>query len=297
MRARAAHKDPARQAGNRSRVRRERARPASFRLPAADPESRPGDEGFACGWENGWRDQPRRSASSKVAGTQGSAQSSLESLARSPGAPDVSLPDCRIIANRNARQDAPQPRYFLNEGTSKDLSKVSKEIRHERESYRELTGRYIEKSEAIPLKETHYSDLSNKESILKKEGKKDPKNKEIKTKIKRSDSGRSELKINVSVGSKVLIIEPLGVYDCINLGRRIDVQWPSEHQRERGGRNFWGSWVPMPGMDGLVVHKWTPNHRDPKLRSHVDKSILLVQIDDKFVPIAENCVQDLGDEV
>ncbi|KAI8431948.1 hypothetical protein MSG28_004483 [Choristoneura fumiferana] len=166
--------------------------------------------GFACGWENGWRDQPRRSASSKVAGTQGSAQSSLESLARSPGAPDVSLPDCRIIANRNARQDAPQPRYFLNEGTSKDLSKLSKEIRHERESYRELTGRYIEKSEAIPLKETHYSDLSNKESILKKEGKKDPKNKEIKTKIKRSDSGRSELKINVSVGSKVLIIELWG---------------------------------------------------------------------------------------
>lgn len=46
-----------------------------------------------------------------------------------------------------------------------------------------------------------------------------------------------------------------------------------------------------------VVHKWTPNHRDPKLRSHVDKTILLVQIDDKFVPIAENCVQDLGDEV
>lgn len=136
--------------------------------------------------------------------------------------------------------------------TPKDLSKLSKEIRHERESYRELTGRYIEKPEAIPLKETHYSDLSNKESILKKESKKDSKSKEIKTKIKRSDSGRSELKVNVSVGSKVLIIEPLGVYDCINLGRRIDVQWPSEAERERGGRNFWGSWVPIAGMDGLV---------------------------------------------
>lgn len=50
-------------------------------------------------------------------------------------------------------------------------------------------------------------------------------------------------------------------------------------------------------MSPQVVHKWTPNHRDPKLRSHVDKSILLIQIDDKYVPIAENCVQDLGDEV
>lgn len=251
------------------------------------------------GWE-AWRDQPRRAVSAKACTQRAaSADSSLEDLTLEPGALglDLSLPDCKIIANRNARQERDFKRYFLNEITSKDLSKLSKEIRHERESYRDLTGRYTEKPEAIPLKETHYSDLSNKESILKKESKKDSKSKEIKTKIKRSDSGRSELKINVSVGSKVLIIEPLGVYDCINLGRRIDVQWPSEYQRERGGRNFWGSWVPLAGMDGLVVHKWTPNHRDPKLRSHVDKSILLIQIDDKFVPIAENCVQDLGDEV
>ena len=54
------------------------------------------------------------------------------------------------------------------------------------------------------------------------------------------------------MGSKVVITEPLGVYDCINLGRRIDVLWPSESQRERGGRSNWGSWVPTAGMDGLV---------------------------------------------
>ncbi|VVC93426.1 unnamed protein product [Leptidea sinapis] len=98
------------------------------------------------------------------------------------------------------------------------------------------------------VEETQYGDS------MKDIDRKSLKSKEIKTKIKRSDSGRDVL--NISVGSKVLITEPLG-----------------------------------------VVHKWTPNHRDPKLRSHVDKCILLVQIDDKFVPIAENCVQDLGDEV
>nr|XP_026498026.1 protein pecanex [Vanessa tameamea] len=291
------------QPGNRSRVRRDIALPASFRLLAASDNLRPldqtdprlGEDGQSStgGWEFGWREQPRRAASAKVSGSRGSGSGS--SLEEASGL-DVSLPDCKIIANRNARQ-ASFHRYFINEGTSKDLSKLSKDIRHERESYRELTGRYIEKSEAIPLKETHYSDISNKESILKKEAKKDPKPKEIKTKIKRSDSGRSELKANISVGSKVLIVEPLGVYDCINLGRRIDVLWPSEYQRERGGRNYWGSWIPMAGMDGLVVHKWSPNHRDPKLRSHVDKSILLLQLDDRFVPIAETCVQDLGDEV
>ncbi|XP_022827054.1 protein pecanex [Spodoptera litura] len=306
-RPRAAGKEGGRQSGPRMR----RAAPASFRLLGAadgarlEPgagSSQPNDDtqsAAGSNWECAWRDQPRRAASAKVSSSRGgpSAESSLEDLTLTPTGLDLSLPDCKIIANRNARQDRDFKRYYVNEMTPKDLSKLSKEIRHERESYRELTGRYIEKPEAIPLKETHYSDLSNKESILKKEAKKDSKAKEIKTKIKRSDSGRSELKVNVSVGSKVLIIEPLGVYDCINLGRRIDVQWPSEAERERGGRNYWGTWVPLAGMDGLVVHKWTPNHRDPKLRSHVDKSILLIQIDDKFVPIAENCVQDLGDEV
>ncbi|CAK1542907.1 unnamed protein product [Leptosia nina] len=285
------------QPGNRTHMRRERALPASFRLLAVSDNARLAsdhhdehneDSQGPTGWECGWREQPRRAASAKVSSNApASGESSLEDVRATSSGLDVSLPDCKIIANRNAR-------YFINEGTSKDLSKISKEIRHERESYRELTGRYIEKPEAIPLKETHYADSN---STHKKEVKKDSKSKEIKTKIKRSDSGKSDAKMNISVGSKVLILEPLGVYDCINLGRRIDVLWPSEYQRERGGRNFWGSWVPQAGMDGLVVHKWTPNHRDPKLRSHVDKSILLVQIEDRFVPIAETCVQDLGDEV
>ena len=37
--------------------------------------------------------------------------------------------------------------------------------------------------------------------------------------------------------------------------------------------------------------------RDIGRRSHVDKTILLVQIGDKFVPIAESGVTDLGAEV
>ncbi|OWR43082.1 pecanex protein 1, partial [Danaus plexippus plexippus] len=183
--------------------------------------------------------------------------------------------------------------YFINEGTSKDLSKLSKDLRHERESYRELTGRYTEKTEAIALKETHYADTNRELGTRRdrKEAKKD-----AKTKTKRTDSGR-DTRSSISVGSKVLIVEPMGVYDCINLGRRIDVLWPSEYQRERGGRNHWGSWVPLAGMDGVVVHKWIPNAREPTLRSHVDRSILLVQVGDRFVPVAEPCVRDLGDEV
>ncbi|CAH3161495.1 unnamed protein product [Porites evermanni] len=96
---------------------------------------------------------------------------------------------------------------------------------------------------------------------------------------------------------RVRIIDRVHVYDNINLGRRIDVQWPSELMREHGGRSYWKDWNPVEGMEGIVVHRWTPCHRDPARRSHVDRPIVLIKIDDKFVPIAEAGVMDAGVDV
>ncbi|KZC13014.1 PREDICTED: pecanex-like protein 1 [Dufourea novaeangliae] len=121
-------------------------------------------------------------------------------------------------------------------------------------------------------------------------------NSDIKTEIKSetSFSGKVEKE---EVLQRVRIIDPNQVYDAINLGRRIDVIWPDERMRQQGGRSGWKHWVPERGMEGCVVHCWSPNHRDPNRRSHVDKVILLVKIDDKYVPIAEQGVRDLGAEV
>jgi len=44
-----------------------------------------------------------------------------------------------------------------------------------------------------------------------------------------------------------------------------------------------------------VVHIWTPNHPDTRQRSHVDRVILLLQIEDKYVPISESAVEVIGD--
>uniref|UniRef100_T1IPX1 Pecanex-like protein n=1 Tax=Strigamia maritima TaxID=126957 RepID=T1IPX1_STRMM len=96
---------------------------------------------------------------------------------------------------------------------------------------------------------------------------------------------------------RVRIVEPSQIYDTINLGRRIDVQWPDELMRQRGGKNNWKDWTPEKGMEGSIVHRWVPCHRDIGRRSHVDRTIVLVKIDDKYVPIAEGGVQDLGAEV
>lgn len=87
------------------------------------------------------------------------------------------------------------------------------------------------------------------------------------------------------------------VFDNINLGRRIDVQWPNEEWRNNGGRNAWVDWSPAANMEGHVVHRWSPCHRDIVKRSHVDKTILLVQIGDKYVPIGDQGVQHLGSDV
>ena len=84
------------------------------------------------------------------------------------------------------------------------------------------------------------------------------------------------------------------MYDGINLGRRIDVQWPNEEWRNNGGANVWGGWIPKQGLEGTVVHKWTPCHREIMKRSHVDRTILLLQIGDRYVPISEQGITQVN---
>merc|ERR1712029_558491 len=47
----------------------------------------------------------------------------------------------------------------------------------------------------------------------------------------------------------------------------------------------------MGGMEGIIVHKWSPCHREVLKRSHVDKTILLLQIGNRYVPIVETAVK------
>ncbi|CAL1527117.1 unnamed protein product [Lymnaea stagnalis] len=96
---------------------------------------------------------------------------------------------------------------------------------------------------------------------------------------------------------RVRIMDPGLVYEAINLGRRVDVQWPNDDWRTAGGKSGWKDWTPKKGMEGTVVHRWTPGNTDPTKRSHTDKTIILVQLKDHFVPIAESGVLDLGAEV
>nr|XP_014685659.2 pecanex-like protein 1 isoform X12 [Equus asinus] len=96
---------------------------------------------------------------------------------------------------------------------------------------------------------------------------------------------------------RVQIVDPSQILDGINLSKRKELQWPDEGVRLKAGRNSWKDWSPQEGMEGHVIHRWVPCSRDPGTRSHIDKTVLLVQIDDKYVTVIETGVLELGAEV
>ncbi|XP_061467169.1 pecanex-like protein 1 isoform X3 [Rhineura floridana] len=96
---------------------------------------------------------------------------------------------------------------------------------------------------------------------------------------------------------RIQIIDPSQVLEGINLSKRKELQWPDETIRLKAGRNSWKDWSPQEGMEGHVIHRWVPCSRDPGSRSHIDKTILLVQIEDKYVAVIETGVLELGAEV
>ncbi|XP_037359509.1 pecanex-like protein 1 isoform X2 [Talpa occidentalis] len=96
---------------------------------------------------------------------------------------------------------------------------------------------------------------------------------------------------------RVQIVDPSQILDAINLSKRKELQWPDEGIRLKAGRNSWKDWSPQEGMEGHVIHRWVPCSRDPGTRSHIDKTVLLVQIDDKYVTVIETGVLELGAEV
>ncbi|XP_012579975.1 PREDICTED: pecanex-like protein 1 isoform X3 [Condylura cristata] len=96
---------------------------------------------------------------------------------------------------------------------------------------------------------------------------------------------------------RVQIVDPSQILDGINLSKRKELQWPDEGIRLKAGRNSWKDWSPQEGMEGHVIHRWVPCSREPGTRSHIDKTVLLVQIDDKYVTVIETGVLELGAEV
>ena len=96
----------------------------------------------------------------------------------------------------------------------------------------------------------------------------------------------------IGINKKVIIVDSGEIYDCLDLGRRIDVDWPNESMRSSGGRSSWKEWQPQEGMVGFVVHYWQPNHPDSHFRSNFNRTLFLLQIGERYVPVGENGVKE-----
>lgn len=96
----------------------------------------------------------------------------------------------------------------------------------------------------------------------------------------------------IGLNKKVIIVDAAQIYDCLDLGRRIDVTWPNEQFRSYGGRSSWKDWQPQEGMVGNIVHYWQPNHPDHHFRSNVNRTIMLMKIGERYVPIGEKGLKE-----
>ncbi|KAH8294470.1 hypothetical protein KR018_010161 [Drosophila ironensis] len=92
-------------------------------------------------------------------------------------------------------------------------------------------------------------------------------------------------KPNIEIFKKVIIVDDTGIYDCLDIFDAV--VWPSERMRNNGGRLSWKDWEPSAGMVGHVVHCWTPNHKDMRFRSHINRCVYLVEIGEHYVPVEE----------
>lgn len=96
----------------------------------------------------------------------------------------------------------------------------------------------------------------------------------------------------IPMNRKVIIVDAAEIYDCLDLGRRIDVIWPNERMRMAGGRSSWKDWEPSEGMVGYIVHYWQPSHPNTRFRSNFNRTLFLVQIGEHFVPVSESGVKE-----
>ena len=91
----------------------------------------------------------------------------------------------------------------------------------------------------------------------------------------------------LDIGDCAQIIDTSFVFSNMNLDQRLSLNWPNDEWRAKGGRNGWKDWFPPVGSVGRVVHVWRPFHPDPVCRTILDKTMFLLEIDGRFVPVAE----------
>jgi len=92
--------------------------------------------------------------------------------------------------------------------------------------------------------------------------------------------------------SKTVVIS-----DVAQVQDSISDRWlksPDPSWLKNGNKKAWQDWYPEEGMTGIVVHEWKPSHPKIEYRSHLGKIIVLMEIENHFVPIIEDGITDIS---
>lgn len=58
--------------------------------------------------------------------------------------------------------------------------------------------------------------------------------------------------------------------------------------KDRANMGSWFGWYPRKNMVGDVLYHWVPEHENIERRSHVSKKIYLLKIENYIVPVVED---------
>lgn len=96
------------------------------------------------------------------------------------------------------------------------------------------------------------------------------------------------------IGKQVVITNVEEVFETFNEGW---LQWPDKSWLRKSLKTSWKYWYPVEGVtSGEVIHEWRPFHITATSRSHIDKVILLVRVNEcnNYLLIKEQGVQAIS---
>ena len=110
----------------------------------------------------------------------------------------------------------------------------------------------------------------------------------------RSGSTTGDFRFNPLEG-KARLIDITCVTAALSSKAKRDLLWPNTQWML--DINRWDGWYPHKNMIGDILYHWDPNSDDPERRCNINKKIFLLRIDDYIVPVTEDGIVLLNDDL
>ncbi|XP_047133390.1 pecanex-like protein 3 isoform X2 [Hydra vulgaris] len=109
-----------------------------------------------------------------------------------------------------------------------------------------------------------------------------------------SGSMTEDLRLS-NVKGKARLVDITCVTAALSSKAKRDLLWPNMQWMLEVNR--WDGWYPHKNMIGDILYYWEPNSSDPERRCNIDKKIYLLRIENYIVPVTEDGIVLLSDNL